>query len=199
MAFVQLGAGTLLNPTPVVMVSLAAPHTRPNIITIAWTGTVCTQPPMLSISIRPQRHSHDIIMESGEFVVNLVGRALLEACDYCGVKSGRDLDKFEALGLSAVPAQDMAHAPAIAQSPMYLSCKVTQTLSLGSHTMFLARVLAVGVQDSLVDKDSGRLLLDKAELVAYSHGEYIPLAAPEGFFGYSVARPEVLKRRMPPK
>lgn len=195
MAFVQLGPGTMLSPVPAVMVTCAREAMTPNIITLSWVGTVCTDPPMLSISVRPQRHSHDIIAESGEFVVNLVGRDLLKACDFCGVRSGRDLDKFAACGLDPIKAEGMKQAPAIAQSPLHLSCKVTQSIVLGSHTMFLATIVAVGAQENLMDT-KGRLDLTKADLVVYSHGEYAALSQPEGFFGYSVARSEVLARRL---
>ncbi len=192
----DIGRGTLLSPTPVVMVSCAKENQTPNIITLAWAGTICSDPPMLSVSIRPERHSYDIIKDTGEFVVNLVGEELLRACDWCGVKSGRDVDKFAACGLTAVPAASLHQAPAIKESPLYLSCRVRQSLPLGSHTMFLADILSVQAEDSLFD-EAGRLDLQKAGLIAYSHGEYSRLSQVIGFFGYSVARPEVLARRLP--
>ena len=128
MAFQTLSPGTLLSPVPAVMVSCAMPGKRPNVITVAWAGTVCSDPPMLSISVRKERFSHHILLESGEFVVNLVGREQLQAADYCGVRSGRDVDKFADCGLTAVPAQGMDCAPAIAQCPLYLACKTQQVI-----------------------------------------------------------------------
>lgn len=192
----SISPGTLLSPTPVVMVSCAHEGRRPNIITLAWVGTVCSDPPMLSISVRPGRYSHDMILGSGQFVVNLVGRSLLRACDLCGVRSGRDIDKFEACGLTAVPAEGLDVAPAIAQSPLTLSCRVRSHQALGSHTLFLADIVAVQADDGLFDQ-GGRMDLLKADLVAYSHGQYSALGETLGFFGYSVARPEVLARRLP--
>lgn len=195
MSFVTLKPGTLLSPTPVVMVTCAGEAVAPNIITLAWTGTVNSDPPMVSISIRPERYSHDIIRDSGEFVINLVSRSLMQACDLCGVKSGREQDKFALCKLAAAPAQGMDHAPAIVQSPAYLACKVKNVLPLGSHNLFLGEIVGMGVQQSLMDM-SGKIDFAQADLVAYCHGEYMGLRPPEGFFGYSVARPEVLKRRL---
>lgn len=195
MAFNILKPGTLLSPTAVVMVSCADGKKAPNIITVAWTGTVNSDPPMLSVSIRPDRHSHDIIRDSGEFVVNLVSRALLKACDLCGVRSGREYDKFSLCGLDPVPAAGLSLAPAIAQSPAYLACRVRETLALGSHTMFIGEIVSMGIEESLMDQ-SGKIDFGKAQLMAYCHGEYRGLTQAEGFFGYSIARPEVIKRRM---
>ncbi len=179
--------GNLLNPTPVVMVSCAEAGKTPNIITLAWTGTVCSEPPMLSISVRKERFSHDIISRSGEFVVNLVPARLAKACDLCGVKSGRDLDKFAATGLHAVPVPHLKSAPAIAECPVNLECAVEKVLELGSHDMFLARILGVEVDEALLD-EKGRLDLIKADLIAYSHGEYLRLGNKVGSFGYSVRK-----------
>lgn len=188
---------TMLAPVPVVMVSCqgAGAEDKPNIITIAWAGTVNSQPPMVSISIRKERYSHHIIKETGEFVVNLVNEPLCKACDYCGVKSGRDVDKFAVQNLTAMPALNLQHAPAIAQAPVYLSCKVRQVLELGCHDMFLGEVVGVQVREDLFRED-GSMHLERAGLVAYNHGVYQRTAEVMGFFGYSVARPEVLKRRM---
>ena len=188
MAFQTLSPGTLLSPVPAVMVSCAMPGKRPNVITIAWAGTVCSDPPMLSISVRKERFSHHILLESGEFVVNLVGREQLQAADYCGVRSGRDVDKFADCGLTAVPAQGMDCAPAIAQCPLYLACKTQQDL-------FIARIAGMGVREELLD-EKGRIDLRRAGLTAYSHGVYYALGDAMAFFGYSVAAPEVRKRRM---
>lgn len=198
MAFREIGPGTLLSPTPVVMVSCADQKLRPNIITVAWAGTVCSDPPMVSVSIRPERYSYGLILDSKEFVVNLVSLSLLSACDYCGVKSGRDEDKFAACRLTAEAVPGLRHAPAIAQSPLYLACRLEQVIALGSHAMFVGEVVSVGAQDRILMPD-GRLALDQADLVAYAHGRYYGLGEMEGFFGYSVARPEVLRRRMPHK
>lgn len=198
MAFILTKPGTLLSPAPAIMVTCAKPGEKPNVITIAWAGTVNSDPPMVSVSIRPSRHSHPIIRDTGEFVVNLVNRELLKAADFCGVRSGRDCDKFAACGLAAVPADKMEHAPAIAQSPVWLACKVRHSLELGSHTMFIGEVVSAGVREDLADA-AGRFDFLKAGLVAYCHGEYTGLTRALGFFGFSVARPEVLKRRMKTK
>ena len=195
MAFIDLTPGTLLSPVPAVMVSCASETQRPNIITIAWAGTVNSQPPMVSISVRKERFSHDIIADSGEFVVNLVGKAQMKPLDWCGVRSGRDYDKFAACNLTAVAATGMKYAPAIAECPLYLACRVEQMLELGSHDMFLGRIVGMGVQEQLTD-ETGRIHLEDAELVSYSHGIYGTIGEPLGFFGYSVAAPDVLERRM---
>ncbi len=195
MAFTQMKPGTLLSPTAVVMVTCASEQHKANIITLGWVGTVNSNPPMVSISIRPERLSHEIVTESGEFVVNLVSRELMKATDYCGVKSGREMDKFEACALNPIPVPAMKWTPAIAESPAYLACAVRSVQHLGSHTMFLGEIIDMGVQDSLLEQ-SGKIDFVKADLVAYCHGEYMGLQKPEGFFGYSVARPEVLKRRL---
>ena len=187
----------LLSPVPAVMVSCRAPEpdARPNIVTVAWAGTVNSAPPMVSISLRKERLSHGIIRESGEFVVNLVDEPRCRALDYCGVKSGRDVDKFARCQLTAMPALSMEHAPAIAECPAYLACKVRQVIGLGSHDLFLGEVTGVQVREDLFDAD-GSLHLERAGLVAYSHGVYQRTAEVLGFFGYSIARPEVLERRM---
>ena len=187
----------LLSPVPAVMVSCRAPEAdaRPNIVTVAWAGTVNSAPPMVSVSLRKERLSHGIIKESGEFVVNLVDEPRCKALDYCGVKSGRDVDKFAECGLTPMPALSMAHAPAIAECPAYLACKVRQVIELGSHDLFLGEVTGVQVREDLFAPD-GSLHLERAGLVTYSHGVYQRAAEVLGFFGYSVARPEVLERRM---
>ncbi|NLX82811.1 MAG: flavin reductase family protein [Clostridiales bacterium] len=195
MSFITMKPGTLLSPTPVVMVSCADEGVRPNIITIAWVGTINSDPPMVSISVREERYSYNIIKNSGEFVVNLVSRELMRATDMCGVKSGQDMDKFLACGLTAVPIPALHYAPAVAQSPAYLACKVRQSIDLGSHTMFLGEIVDMGIREDLL-QDGGKIDFVKADLTAYCHGEYMGLTPPEGFFGYSVARPEVLKRRL---
>ncbi len=179
--------GNLLNPAPAVMVSCATETERPNIITVAWAGTVCSEPPMLSVSVMKNRFSHHLIAESGEFVVNLVSASLAKACDLCGVKSGRDIDKFAAAHLTAAPAPGMAAAPLIAESPVSLCCQVERILELGSHDMFIGRIVQVAVEDSLLD-GGGKLDLRKADLIAYSHGEYLRLGEAVGRFGFSVKK-----------
>lgn len=195
MAFREITPGTMLSPVPAVMVSCAAEGMRPNIITIAWVGTVCSQPPMLSISVRKERFSHQILTSSGEFVVNLVGRDQMKAMDYCGVRSGRDEDKFAACNLTPQPVEQLKYAPAIAECPVYLACKTEQVLELGSHDLFLARIVGVGVKEELMDA-TGNIDVQKAGLVAYCHGIYHGLGEALGFFGFSVAAPKVYARRM---
>lgn len=192
MAKTRLSPGALLNPVPAVMVSCGTME-KPNIITIAWTGTVCSDPAMTYVSIRPQRHSHDIIRQSGEFTINLVTRDLTFACDWCGVKSGRDVDKFKEQGLTPIPGT-VVSCPSIAESPLNLECRVTEVIPLGSHDMFLAEIVSVTADPSLMD-DSGAIRLDRAGLVAYNHGHYYGLQRQEiGRFGYSVMKPRTRKR-----
>ena len=176
---------TLLNPEPPVLVS-CGPKEKPNLITVGWCGTICTQPSMLSISVRPERYSYGLIKDSGEFVVNLPTEALARAVDWCGVKSGRDVDKFTAMGLHAAPAARV-DTVLLEESPLNLECRVTQRIPLGSHDLFLAEVVAVDVDESLLDQN-GKLCLDKARLIVYSHGEYLALGRRLGTFGYSVRK-----------
>mgnify|MGYP002773750380 FL=1 len=179
--------GNMLYPLPAVMVSCADASGASDIVTVAWTGTICTNPPMLYVSIRPERASYQLIRESGEFVVNLTTRRLQRACDWCGVRSGRDYDKWAECGLTPAPAAKLELAPVIAESPVNIECKVTEVKELGSHHMFLASVEAVQVDESLVDAQ-GRLDLARAGLTAYSHGEYFELGQRLGTFGYSVRK-----------
>ncbi len=176
---------TLLNPEPPVLVSCGTKE-KPNLITVGWCGTICTQPSMLSISVRPERYSYDLIRDSGEFVVNLPTEALTRAVDWCGVKSGREVDKFAAMGLHAAPAARV-DTVLLEESPLNLECKVTQRIPLGSHDLFLAEVVAVDVDERLLD-EKGKLCLDKANLIVYSHGEYLALGKRLGTFGYSVRK-----------
>ena len=178
--------GNMLYPVPAVMVSCIDDEGRSDIITIAWTGTVCTNPPMLYISVRPERYSYDIIKKSGEFVVNLTTKGLTKAVDYCGTKSARDVNKWEKMNLTAEPP-DFIKAPIIKVRPVNISCKVEQIIKLGSHDMFLASVQGVQVDESLLDSKN-RLNLEKAGLIAYSHGQYFELGKILGKFGYSIAR-----------
>ncbi len=178
--------GNMLYPIPAVMVSCQKEGEKPNIITVAWAGNVCSSPAMLSISVRKERFSYDAIKSSGEFVVNLVNRDLTRAADWCGVRSGRDFDKFKEMKLTPQPSQQVS-VPGIAESPVNIECRVKQVLELGSHDMFVAEVLCVTVDDSYMD-DKGRFDMSKAGLVAYSHGEYFTLGEKIGKFGYSVVR-----------
>lgn len=198
MAFKKIKQGTLLAPVPAVLVSTGHMDNgvvKDNLITIAWAGTVCSDPPMVSISIRKERHSYHQVMESGEYVIHLVGEGQLKATDYCGVKSGRNVDKFADCNLTRTKAEGMDYAPAVEECPLYLSCKVKHTMDLGSHTMFIAEIVGMGVQDYLIE-ENGRINLAKANLVAYAHGTYRKLGEALGFFGHSVASKETLERRM---
>ena len=198
-------AGNMLYPVPAVMVSCKAKNdkisgnnknngitgkkykeNRPNIITLAWAGTVCSDPVMLSISVRPERYSHDIIEKSGEFVVNLVTEDLTRACDWCGVRSGKDYDKFKEMKLTEY-VSDFMETPAIAESPVNIYCKVKEILRLGSHDMFLAEVVGVTVDEAYMD-EKGKFDLAACKLMAYSHGEYFALGKKLGKFGYSVKK-----------
>ena len=178
--------GNMLYPVPAVMVSCRRKDERPNIITVAWAGTVCSDPAMVSISVRPGRYSHGIIADSGEFVINLVTEKLAKACDWCGVKSGRDHDKFREMHLTEY-SSELLHAPAIAESPVNIWCRVTKTEPLGSHDMFLGQVVGVTVDDRFMD-EKGRFALEKTGLIAYSHGEYYALGKKLGRFGFSVKK-----------
>lgn len=178
--------GNMIYPLPAVMVSCQREGEKPNIITVAWTGTVCTNPPMVYISVRPQRYSYDILDETGEFVINLTTKELARATDYCGVRSGRDVDKFKETGLTAVEATKVK-APLIAEAPVNIECRITEKKELGSHHMFLAEVLAVHVDEKYLD-ENGKFQLNKSGLIAYSHGEYLDLGKEIGMFGYSVKK-----------
>ncbi|HAL74654.1 MAG TPA: flavin reductase family protein [Clostridiales bacterium] len=171
---------------------------KPNLITLAWAGVINSDPPMVSVSIRKSRYSHQQIVDTREFVINLVNQPLLKATDYCGVKSGRETDKFADCELTPVTAEGLSIAPAVAQSVLSLSCQVRQIMELGSHDCFIAEIIAVQAATELFDKQ-GRLRLDKAGLVAFSHGHYYGLGEMLGFFGFSVASKKVLAKRMPKK
>ena len=186
MAKITFKPGNMLYPLPAVMVSVADRDGKSNIFTVAWAGTVCTNPPMVGISVRPSRYSHHMIVETGEFVINLMTRALARATDYCGVRSGRDVDKWKETGLTPVQS-DVVKAPCIAQSPVNIECRVTQTLQLGSHDLFIAQVAAVHADDQYMDA-KGRFHLEQALPMVYSHGEYYDLGKKLGKFGYSVKK-----------
>lgn len=182
----QWKPGNMVYPVPAVMVTVADRDGVSNIITIAWTGTVCTNPPMAYISVRPERHSYGILKESGEFVINLTTEKLVHATDYCGVKSGRDTDKWKDTGLTPIPAQ-VVGAPLIKESPVNIECRVTEVKELGSHHMFLAEVVAVDVDEAYLD-EKGKFELHKAAPIVYSHGEYYGLSSLLGTFGYSIRK-----------
>lgn len=178
--------GNMLYPVPAVMVSCQRENEKPNIITVAWAGTICTNPAMLSISVRPERYSYNIIKETKEFVVNLVTSDLAYATDYCGVKSGRDVDKFKEMNLHKSISK-VVKAPGIEESLVNIECCVKEIKELGSHHMFIAEVVSVNIDDKYMDK-TGKFNLNKAGLVSYSHGEYFELGKKLGKFGYSVAK-----------
>lgn len=178
--------GNMLYPLPVVMVSMTDKDGRHNIITLAWVGTVCTNPPMVSISVRPERYSYPILKETGEFVINLTTKELAYATDYCGVKSGRDVDKFKEMNLTPLPAS-VVNAPLIGESPVNLECRVTKVEKLGSHDMFLAEVVAVHADEKYMDAQH-KFHLEQAEPIVYSHGDYLACGEKVGKFGYSVQK-----------
>lgn len=185
-------AGNMLYPVPAVMVSCQREGEKANIITVAWAGTVCTAPAMVSISVRPERYSYDIIKETKEFVINLVTKDLVYATDYCGVKSGRDVDKFEVCKLTK---EDAVHVnvPMIKESPVNIECKVERIDELGSHHMFVAKVLAVHADEKYMD-EKGKFDLSKADLIVYSHGEYHSMGEKLGTFGYSIKKKDTKKK-----
>lgn len=182
-----LRGGNMLNPTPVVMVSCGSTLDEYNIITIAWTGTVNSDPPMCSISIRPTRHSYDIIKRTGAFVINLVNKDLAAFADWCGVRSGKKYSKFMETGLTPTRATKV-NAPMIEESPVNLECKVTQIIPLGTHDMFLAEIVAVHVNEKLFSPKTDAIDLQRAKLVCYSHGHYYGLGEKLGKFGFSVEK-----------
>lgn len=193
MAKINFKAGNMLYPLPAVLVSVADKQGNTNILTIAWAGTVCTNPPMVIISVRPSRFSHHMLMETREFVINLTTKELVFATDYCGVKSGREVDKWKELHLTPLASQEVA-APSIAESPVNIECKVERVEHLGSHDLFLASVAAVRVDKQYLDQN-GSFHLEEAQPIVYSHGEYYDLGTKLGKFGYSIQK----KRGRKPK
>jgi Conserved protein/domain typically associated with flavoprotein oxygenases, DIM6/NTAB family len=178
--------GNMLYPLPAVMVSVADAAGRSNIITVAWAGTICSDPAMLSISVRPERYSYHMLKETGEFVVNLTTEKLLRATDYCGVRSGKNVDKWKEMKLTAGKAGKVK-VPLIEESPVNLECRVTEVKALGSHDMFLAEIVTVDVDEAYLNS-TGKFELNSTELVTYSHGEYFALGERLGSFGYSVRK-----------
>ena len=186
-------AGNMLNPVPAVMVSVADKEGNANILTVAWAGTICTNPPMLSISVRPERYSYHMIKETNEFVVNLTTKDLVKETDFCGVRSGRDVDKYKELGLTKSKMEHVS-APGIAESPVNIECKVRKIEELGSHHMFIADVVGVVVDDKYFD-ETNRFHINDTNLIMYSHGEYFALGEKLGKFGYSVKKSKKNKKQ----
>ena len=179
--------GTMIYPLPAVLISCGDNEQEYNLFTVAWTGTVCTNPPMCYISVRPERHSYEIIKRTGEFVINLTTASLARATDWCGVRSGRDYDKFVEMGLTAEAAA-VVKAPIVAESPVSIECRVKQIVPLGSHDMFIADVVNVLVDEEYINPETGKLELERADMIAYSHGEYFRLGKAIGHFGWSVRK-----------
>lgn len=177
--------GTMVYPLPAVMVSCGS-YENSNIITVAWTGTICTDPAMVYISVRPERYSYNLIKEKGEFVINLTTKDLAFATDFSGVKSGKDVDKFKILGLTKEKANEVG-APLIKESPVNIECKVTEIKELGSHHMIIGKVLCVDVDDKYMN-ETGKFCLEDCNLISYSHGQYYNLGENLGKFGFSVAK-----------
>ncbi|HJA70038.1 MAG TPA: flavin reductase family protein [Candidatus Lachnoclostridium stercoravium] len=178
--------GNMIYPVPAVLVSAADREGNTNIFTAAWTGTICTNPPMAYISVRPERYSYHMIRETGEFVINLTTKELARAADYCGVRSGRDVDKWKEMKLTPVKGREVS-VPLIGESPVNIECRVTEVKELGSHHMFLAQVVAVSVDEAYMD-ENGRFDLNASGLIAYSHGQYRELGENLGGFGFSVQK-----------
>lgn len=179
--------GNMIYPLPAVLVSCGATPEEYNVFTVSWTGTLCTNPPMCYISVRPERHSYEIIKRTGEFVINLTTEQLARATDWCGVVSGRDYNKFEQMNLTPVKAS-VVSAPIIEEAPVSIECRVKSITPLGSHDMFIAEVVNIVVDDTYIDPATEKFRLDKAHLMAYSHGEYFQLGKMIGSFGWSVRK-----------
>ncbi len=178
--------GNMLYPLPAVLVSCQGNDGKPNLITIGWVGTICSDPAMVSISVRPERYSFHMLKETGEFVINLTTEELLEATDYCGVASGRDVNKWEKMNLTPIPSEKVS-VPAVAESPINIECKVTEVKELGTHHMFIAEVVNVRADEKYMD-EKGKFHLEYSKPIAYSHGTYFALGEELGKFGYSVRK-----------
>jgi flavin reductase (DIM6/NTAB) family NADH-FMN oxidoreductase RutF len=185
--------GTMIYPLPAVMVSCGSMPEEYNIITISWTGTICTDPAMCYISVRPERHSYGIIRRNGEFVINLTTKELAFATDWCGVKSGSKFDKFKEMGLTPVPASKIK-APLIKESPVNIECIVKEIKELGSHHMFISEILAVNAEEKYIDSKTGLFRLNEAIPLCYSHGKYYETGPLVGKFGFSVEKKPKGKR-----
>lgn len=186
MAKLHWKPGTMLYPVPVVLVTCGDMNGVKNVFTVAWAGTICSEPVMVSISVRPERYSYELIKQSGEFVINLPSARMVRAVDYCGIVSGKNCDKFQAAGLTPAPSEHVK-APAIAEAPLVIECKVTSIQPLGTHDLFLAEVLGIQVEERLIAQN-GRLDLGKAQLISYIHGHYWTMKEPVGNFGFSVKK-----------
>ena len=197
MSKIKWKGGALIAPVPPAMISCMGSDGKPNIITVAWTGILSTHPPKTYVSVRPTRHSYELIRESGEFVINLTSKELTKAADLCGMKTGRKIDKFKECNLTAEFDEQFSEfsCPSIGESPMSIYCKVDQVIPLGSHDMFIADIVGIGVNENLID-ETGKLCLDKAGLTAFAHGEYFELGKKIGTFGFSVAKKK--KKKTPP-
>ncbi len=193
MGKIVLKAGTLLAPLPAALVSCGT-EGKVNVLTVAWTGIINTQPPMTYISVRPSRHSYNIIKETGEFVINLTTSKIVMETDFCGVRSGKDMDKLKKCNLHTEKAS-VVSAPLIAESPVSLECRVKEIKPLGTHDMFIAEIVAADVDERYIDS-KGKINLQQAGIMAYSHGEYFALGRKLGSFGYSVAKK---KKATPPQ
>lgn len=187
MAKIQWKPGTMIYPLPAVMISCGSAPEEYNILTIAWTGTICTDPPMCYISVRPERHSYGIIKKNGEFVINLTTSSLAYATDWCGVKSGAKHNKFIEMGLTPVPASKI-NAPLISESPLNIECIVKEIKELGTHHMFISEVVAINADEEFFDKKTGVFHLNKSNPLVYSHGKYFETGDLIGKFGYSVEK-----------
>jgi flavin reductase (DIM6/NTAB) family NADH-FMN oxidoreductase RutF len=187
MAKVTWKPGTMIYPIPAIMVSCGTEEEGYNIITVSWTGTICTDPAMCYISVRPERYSYGIIKKNGEFVINLTTKKLAGVTDWCGVRSGADFDKFKETGLTPEKAS-IVKAPLIEESPLSIECKVKQVLELGSHHMFISEVVAIDVREEFIDLKTGAFRLDKANPICYSHGKYYDIGKFIGRFGFSVKK-----------
>jgi flavin reductase (DIM6/NTAB) family NADH-FMN oxidoreductase RutF len=187
MSKVNWKPGTMIYPLPAALISCGATLEEYNLITLSWLGSICTNPPMCYISVRPERHSYHIIKQSGEFVINLTNEEMAYATDWCGVKSGRDFNKFKEMKLTPVPGEKVK-APVIAESPLAIECKVKEIIPLGSHDMFIADVVNVQADSRFIDPVTDKFDLEKAKLIAYSHGHYYKLGEEIGKFGWTVEK-----------
>lgn len=194
MAKVDWKPGTMIYPLPAVMVTVGALPEEYNIITISWTGTICSDPPMCYISVRPGRHSFNLLMKNKEFVINLTTKELAFATDWCGVRSGKQHKKFESMGLTPAPAL-MVNAPIIEEAPVNIECRVTEIIPLGTHHMFMAEVLNVKADEQYIDSKTGIFALDKSNPICYSHGQYYTLGKRIGKFGFSVEKKKTRRKR----
>jgi len=185
---------TIIAPVPAVLVSCGTAE-NPNVLTIGWTGIINTHPPMTYISVRPERHSYNIIRESGEFVINLTTSALCRQTDFCGVKSGKNTDKFKICGFHPVKGKTVS-APYIEECPVNLECRITDSKNLGTHTMFIAEITGINIEEKYIDS-KGKLNLQQCGLMAYAHGEYFALGRKLGSFGFSVRKKKSAKKSNP--